>query len=430
MTLSLAVPRCTHAPGSGLHRSGLQSTFTLQAVAENQPKNRMNSSFDLSGFALRVREFIRASTSGSGGGGVPECQGLRRVNGSVACSFEALALELFSLQFRHNRAYRRFCQARGTQPESVSTWEQIPAIPTSAFKELEVSCLPPQERTMAFFSSGTSRQPRSRHFHNAESLAAYEASLWPWFRRHCLAQDAHVELLLLTPAKAESPNSSLVHMLETVRKNLDQPESVSAGHIGQDGAWTLDFDAVLSALEASAMAKRPLLIVGTAFLFVHLLDHLAALNLRFELPPASRVMETGGYKGRTRALPREELHASIAERFGIRCSQIICEYGMSELSSQAYDRSPESARRLFRFPPWARVQIVSPETGNEARPGQAGLISVFDLANVYSVMAVQTEDLGLRHPDGFELLGRAALAEPRGCSLMSETNELAELLPG
>jgi hypothetical protein len=51
--------------------------------------------------------------------------------------------------------------------------------------------------------------------------------------------------------------------------------------------------------------------------------------------------------------------------------------------------------------------------------GETGLIRVFDLANVYSVMAIQTEDLGIRSGDGFELLGRAVMSEPRGCSLMA-----------
>ena len=103
---------------------------------------------------------------------------------------------------------------------------------------------------------------------------------------------------------------------------------------------------------------------------------------------------------------------------------IICEYGMSELSSQAYDcriQNPEFRiqNRVFQFPPWARVQIVSPETGREVAEGRTGLIRVFDLANVFSVMAVQTEDLGVRRGEQFELIGRAALSEARGCSLMT-----------
>jgi len=50
--------------------------------------------------------------------------------------------------------------------------------------------------------------------------------------------------------------------------------------------------------------------------------------------------------------------------------------------------------------------------------GQTGLIRIYDLANARSVLAVQTEDLGVRHGEAFELLGRAADAEARGCSLM------------
>jgi len=105
---------------------------------------------------------------------------------------------------------------------------------------------------------------------------------------------------------------------------------------------------------------------------------------------------------------------------------IICEYGMSELSSQAYDAATQNLNlktqnleRQFHYPPWARVQIISPETGCEVAEGETGLIRIFDLANVFSVLAIQTEDLGVRRGDGFELIGRAQLAEPRGCSLMT-----------
>jgi hypothetical protein len=136
------------------------------------------------------------------------------------------------------------------------------------------------------------------------------------------------------------------------------------------------------------------------------------------------------------------LHQLITDRLGVPPSHIICEYGMSELSSQAYDLGALASRRRvsslcseldasvtpallgldtrhFIFPPWARVQIISPETGREVADGETGLIRIFDLANVFSVMAIQTEDLGIHHGRGFELIGRAALAEPRGCSLMA-----------
>ena len=133
-------------------------------------------------------------------------------------------------------------------------------------------------------------------------------------------------------------------------------------------------------------------------------------------------METGGYKGRSRAIAKEELGALLQQTFGLRPDQIITEYGMSELSSQAYRRPEEESmtgQGLFQFPAWVRMQIVSPETGQPVAPGQTGLIRIFDLANVWSVMALQTEDLGIQHESGFELLGRSADVVPRGCSLMS-----------
>lgn len=361
-------------------------------------------------FCARLREFISNGERGE-------------------AEFNSLALELFELQFAHNPAYRRFCESRGVSARRLNHWRQIPAIPATAFKELALSCLAPSERTMVFHSSGTTEQRPSRHFNSAESLAMYEASLWAWFESCILGnlrfQIPNSQLLVLTPSNGLAPCSSLVHMFDTIRRRLGADESVFVGTVSDGTAWTLDFDAALQRLRSSFSSRTPLLVLGTAFSFVHLLDCLAEQDLRFELPPGSRAMETGGYKGRSRALPKEELHALITNRLGIPASQIVCEYGMSELSSQAYGATTQPSRHSslvtphFRFPAWARVQIVSPETGKEVSEGETGLIRVFDLANVFSVMAVQTEDLGIRRAAGFELVGRAALAESRGCSLMT-----------
>jgi hypothetical protein len=206
-------------------------------------------------------------------------------------------------------------------------------------------------------------------------------------------------------------------MFHIFRRAFGTAHSEFLGSINGDDAWLLDFDAAETALGEASAADRPVVLFGTAFSFVHLLDHLLSRRLRFQLPPGSCALETGGYKGRSRSLPKEELHALMEERLGVPRSKIVCEYGMSELSSQAYD-SPWSGNRRFRVPAWARAVVISPETGLEVAEGETGLLRVFDLANVFSVMAIQTEDLAVRHADGFELLGRARLAEARGCSLM------------
>jgi hypothetical protein len=373
---------------------------------------------ELSSFAARLRGLIEQPDFFSGG---------QPWHGQ----FDFLARRLFALQYENNSAYRKICDARRLTPPRVADWSQIPALPTSAFKELELTSIPPAARTAGFRSSGTTGQKPSRHFHCAESLAVYETSLWHWFQPRFGAAG---ELLFLTPGQNAAPQSSLVHMFETIRRKSGRPESAFVGGLAADGSWAVDFTAAIQKLKSAGDSGKPLTLLGTAFSFVHLLDDLAGKNLRFELPASSRVMETGGYKNRSRVLPKADLHALIVERLGVRPENIVCEYGMSELSSQAYDvtsdqwpatrdeaaaRSPQPAARVFHFPPWARAQIISPETGREVAGGETGLIRVFDLANVFSVAAVQTEDLGIRRGDGFELIGRAPAAEPRGCSLMT-----------
>src|ERR1019366_7674848 len=210
---------------------------------------------ELSSFATRLRELISVSddvrslhSTGTGGDNnePPHV-------GSYFKIFNELALELFSLQFRHNSAYRKICEARRLTPQDVEPWMQISAVPTAAVKELELNCPRPDERTAVFHSSGTTKQKPSRHSHCAESLAIYEASLWAAFERHVWwsadslsasreagtrGQAVRAPLLILTPSPSQAPHSSLVHMFEVVRQKLGAPETVFLGQICPDGAWT------------------------------------------------------------------------------------------------------------------------------------------------------------------------------------------------
>ena len=408
----------------------LSGSIAIRAVAENQPdvsipKNRMTS--ELSIFTAQLREFISFQSVD------PEVTDSADDSSLAAHSdaeFGGYALVLFTLQFKHNAPYRKICEARGVTPDVVTHWSQIPAAPAIAFKEMEMTCLLPEQRTTTFLSSGTTDQKHSRHFHNAESLSIYEASLLPWFAGHVLSRSLSaphaIRFIMLTPSPTEARHSSLVHMFETVRHRLGASDSSFVGRLSPEGTWTLNFEAATTALEQSCEVGRPIVLLGTAFTFVHLLDHVVEHGRKFKLPAGSVVMETGGYKGRSRNLPKAELHTLIVDHLGVPRSHIVSEYGMSELSSQAYDTGMDSSRitshesRPFHFPPWARAQIISPETGREVADGEPGLIRVFDLANIFSVMAIQTEDMAIRRGDGFELLGRAEHSEVRGCSLMSE----------
>jgi hypothetical protein len=176
------------------------------------------------------------------------------------------------------------------------------------------------------------------------------------------------------------------------------------------------FERLRETLLAQSQVDQPIALCGTAFSFVYLLDAWADLP-PLRLPRGSWLLETGGFKGRSREISQTELYAQLARTFSLRDDAIWNEYGMSELSSQAYAHGTGSPHQT---PPWARVLVCDPSTGREVRPGQRGLVRWIDLANTDSVLALQTLDLAERTPHGFRLIGRLPRTEPRGCSLGAE----------
>ncbi len=300
--------------------------------------------------------------------------------GGAADDFNALALEIFAFQREHNLPYRNYCGKRG-----IERWQDIPAVPTSAFKHLPITCFPAAEAVAEFHTSGTTAAQTGKHYF--KTLALYDAACVPNFRAHLFPDGATLPLLSLVP---DNPHSSLTYMIRRLgARFVDRLEPVT----------------------------EPVCVLGTAFHFLNLFD----AGFRLKLPAGSRVMETGGFKGRSREISQRELHRLIAERLGV--TMIINEYGMTELSTQFYDHQP--GMDCKDVPPWARVLIINPKTGQEAQPGEPGLIRVFDLANLWSAMVVQTEDLGVAEGDGFRILGRAVGAESRGCSLAAEVLQQA-----
>ena len=373
----------------------------------------MEIASNLSTFADRIIAVMDASAAAEGGLGLVADD-----------EFNRLALNLFRLQAESNAAYARLLSYRGLTPSSVGDWRDIPCLPTAAFKEWDVTSLAVDERSCVFRSSGTTQGDRGRHFHHAASLEVYEKSLFDWFVRNMTDRGTRLDelsLVSLTPAPEAVADSSLVHMFGTVAERGRWVEVAFLGGFDAAEGWSLEPSISLPALDRLVAAGRPMLLVGTAFNFVQLLDAVRDRGTPLVLPAGSRVLETGGYKGRTREMPKSVLYAEIGQLLGVEDRHIVSEYGMSELSSQAYDGLDRDgdAERRFRFSPWARVRVISPESGEEVPDGDMGLIQVFDLANVWSVLAVQTEDLGIRKGDGFSLLGRVSGGESKGCSLHS-----------
>ena len=331
--------------------------------------------------------------------------------------FGALALAVFAHQYACNAPYRAFCDRRGATPQAVRHWADVPAVPTDAFKAAALVCGDPSSAAAVFRTSGTTQGRERRGAHFFPDLALYGAALRAGFRAHLLPDGARPRILSLVPSPADLPDSSLSHMVGEVMR--DFAAAGSGWFVSPDGG--IAGGRLREALRSAQADGVPVCIPGTAFAFVHWLDELAAGGERFRLAEGSRVMDTGGFKGRSREVTRPELYAAIHDRLGVAPAWSVNEYGMTEMSSQFYDGAAGSApapdERLHTGPAWVRTQAADPETLRPLPDGEVGVLRHWDLANLHSVMAIQTADLGYTTPAGFRVLGRATGAEARGCSI-------------
>lgn len=320
---------------------------------------------------------------------------------------------LHAEQVRGNPVYRGWVRANGKR-------KQPSPLPVAAWRESRVFC--GRGRAGAVFeSSGTTSASCGRHFFR--DLAVYEASVvagWEWVVGEwarlgvvppCRGETGRrVHYLALMPSPAEAPRSSLSRMLEILARRFE----------GGPGFWAMrrgkwDWAGLARRLEEASKKHDATVIFGTAFGWVHFLDWCTARGRRFRMGRGALAIETGGYKGRSREVPREALHRGIARTLGVPSGHVQVEYSMCELSTQAW-----SIGRSLRFPPWCRIRVAPLLAGGRLRRGEPGALEIHDLANTDSCAFVRSEDLAVAVGGGFRLAGRAPRAGLKGCSLGHE----------
>ena len=300
------------------------------------------------------------------------------------------------------------------RPSPAGRWP--PALPTDVFRFRRIAAHSALDDVRVFQSSGTTSSDRGTHvfsdlsLYDAAAQAAAQCMLFPDVER--------MRIVFLAPHEHEAPHSSLSYMLSRFEE-----------WFGVDAIWawtggTLELARLERALRAAERATEPVALVGTSFAFVHAEDGLG--KSRFSLPRGSRIMQTGGYKGRSREIDPAALRNMMHVRYGIPEPWIIAEYGMTELSSQMYETTLRSAvegsasERCLWAPPWVRVTAVDPDTLLPLEGGAAGVLRIDDCANLDSVCCILSADVGRKVGEGFVIEGRSAGAVARGCSLAAD----------
>lgn len=254
-----------------------------------------------------------------------------------------------------------------------------------------------------FISSGTTARDRSRSAFSKNGLSDYrefsvrsfEAMLQNFF-----PGPKRVPGISMIPPTQEWPSSSLAQMI----------------------AWLGEIHPLTYWNEQIEIPREPVWLFATGFHIVNFADD----GGYFPLPAGSVVIETGGTKGKSRSVSREETYAMIEKCFRVDRNFIVSEYGMCELASQAYDfvsepKGPPVAltERRFRFPAWAQTRVLNAK--HEVQKSGVGSLIVHDCARSDIGTPLRTEDkVNLEEDGSFQLRGRVAFSPLKGCSLLAE----------
>ncbi len=304
--------------------------------------------------------------------------------------FEAAAMEVFRFQARRCAPYAEYLALLGVEPARVGSLAEIPFLPIELFKSHDIYCgdAAPEK---VFTSSATTGMMPSRHM--MADLALYERDFKESFRLF-YGEPHNWSIYALLPSYLERDGSSLVYMVDRL-----------LAECGSGGFYLDEYERLVADMAAD---PKPKILLGVSYALWDLAERHAP---RLE---NTVVMETGGMKGRRKEISKAELHAILCRGFGV--DTVHSEYGMAELTSQAYS----SGGGVFAAPPWMRV-LVRDMNDPFARmaAGRRGAIDVVDLGNLHSCAFIQTQDAGVVYADGsFRIDGRVSASDIRGCNLL------------
>lgn len=310
-------------------------------------------------------------------------------------------MELFRLQYEHNKIYKLYVDALKIDPLLVDRIENIPFLPIQFFKTNRIITTS-FEAEIIFESSGTTGENISRHF--VKKLSIYKESFMKAFKLF-YGSPEKLCIIGLLPGYIERQNSSLITMMDHLIKK--------SGHI-HSGFYLHNYKKLYQSLVSCEISKQPVLLIGVTFA---LLDFAEKYSIELN---HTTIMETGGMKGRREEITREEVHTFLKQKLGLQ--NIHSEYGMTELLSQSYSKE----KGLFYCPPWMKVLIreendpLAITKKSLTQKPSNGLINIIDLANIYSCCFIATDDVGRLYQNGsFEVLGRRDVSDVRGCSLLT-----------
>lgn len=342
--------------------------------------------------------------------------------------FNGACLRMFALHYEVNPIFREFCDAKKVRPGDISRWEDVPMVYNDVFKTHLVASFPLEQAVMGCLTGGTtSLTQRGRIFRdedgkklvfgaNKRMTGAY---LFPDFEegRRC-------RILILAPSPELAPSMGMAIGMDQTRRHFGTEDSVFL--LGKTG---IDVNGLLKALRESEASGVPVALIGATSAYVYFFQACRRKKLRFRLPKGSRVCDGGGYRGRFGVVTREDYYAMVEDILDVPSTHCVNVLGEAETATNLFDDSLRRhvkglppRKRTRPVPPWSRVLAMDVATLKPLPDGEVGLLAHWDLANVPTVLAVITDNLGYTTDGGrgCEMVGRAKIENGKVSPLPDE----------
>ena len=335
----------------------------------------------------------------------------------------ALTTVLKGLTARHIDncdAYRGMMSALGLDLDAITSYEQLPFLPVSLFKDLDLASISKDELFKTLTSSGTTGQAVSKIYLDRETASRQQKTL--------------VKIVSSFTGAARLP--MLIIDSPSVIKDRLSFSARGAGILGfsifgtdrtyaLDDGMRIDVETVRSFVERHR-GERILLFGFTFMVWQHFYKELVALKeasgCRIDLSNGILIHGGGWKKLIGEAVSPEEFKRRLTDVCGL--SDIHDYYGMVEQTGCVYMQCEQGHLHASNF---SDVLLRRPADFSLAGKGERGIVQVVSVLPLsYPGHSLLTEDEGAilgeddcpcgRKGKYFRIFGRLKNAEIRGCS--------------
>ena len=317
---------------------------------------------------------------------------------------------------QHCQAYDNMLKGINYKAENVKTYEDLPFLPVSLFKNLELRSIPSSEIFKTMTSSGTTGQAVSKIFLDKETAAKQQKTL--------------VKIVSSFTGALRMP--MLIIDSPSVIKNRLMFSARGAGILGfsifgADRTYALndDMEIDFKAIEdfLSRHQGQKILLFGFTFMiWQHFYKELLKSTKKIDLSQGILIHGGGWKKLISEAVSPEEFKRRLTDVCGL--SDIHDYYGMVEQTGCVYMQCEHGHLHASNF---SDIIIRNPKDFSVCSKQETGIIQVVSLLpESYPGHSLLTEDEGMilgeddcpcgRKGKYFKILGRLKNAEIRGCS--------------